>query len=219
MPETLMWVEVEEGATLSRSRTKPGSFSPLTRDSDRKLGHATLREPEPGEIPFSAYSSPVCDHIDGDRERDRAQDVIELVEMLIRLGIFVYEESPRFRAWWHANVSPRLVAARTRLSAVRRGARTGTAKGSGARPETWPILELEGVRPTVNADVAGARLEAALRAEEITERELRLLRGLRFYDRDPRLTGREFGGGALLHIGGAIPAATGGSVPGDASGE
>lgn len=215
-----MWVEVEEGAHLSRSRTKPGSYSPLTRDRDKKLGHATLRDPAPGDVPSSAHSHPAYEHAGGDSERDRAQDIIELVEMLIRLGIFVYEESPRFRAWWHARVRPRLVVARARLSSVRRSARTGTAQGSAEREKMLPILEIEGVRPALSAGGARARLAAAIRAEEITEKEMRLLRGVRFHDRDPgQLSRPEHGQGTLLQIGSVVSRAPEENDAGGAAGK
>ncbi|WP_433618317.1 hypothetical protein ACQP2P_20775 [Dactylosporangium sp. CA-139114] len=39
-----MWVDWKDGAHLSRSATKIGSFSPLTRDgTTNNLGHVTLR--------------------------------------------------------------------------------------------------------------------------------------------------------------------------------
>ncbi|MEV6928147.1 hypothetical protein AB0M46_27140 [Dactylosporangium sp. NPDC051485] len=44
MPSEKMWVDWEDGAHLSRSATKLGSFSPLTRDgATNNLGHVTLR--------------------------------------------------------------------------------------------------------------------------------------------------------------------------------
>ncbi|MGW0435022.1 hypothetical protein ACWDV4_21090 [Micromonospora sp. NPDC003197] len=43
MPREKMWVEYDDGAHLSNSHTKPGSFSPLTRsDGSNKLGQVTL---------------------------------------------------------------------------------------------------------------------------------------------------------------------------------
>ncbi|MET0432601.1 MAG: hypothetical protein ABW025_00425 [Cellulomonas sp.] len=204
MPEKLMWVEWDDDAHLSRSRTKPGSYSPLTRDGDKKLGHATLRDPEPGDEPFSTYARPMDERAGDDREQISAQEVLELVEMLIRLGIFVYEEVPRFRAWWRARITPLLVTTRLRLTSVRKRAIARTPQGVVERDGSRSVLQLEGVRPAVSAVEAGARLAAALRKEAITERELQLVRGLRFHDRDPGVrSGRELGGGTLLQIGGA----------------
>lgn len=45
-----MVVDYEDGADLSQSRRRPGGYSPLTRDSDRKLGQVILEEPDWGEL-------------------------------------------------------------------------------------------------------------------------------------------------------------------------
>jgi hypothetical protein len=217
VPEKLMWVEWDDEAHLSRSRTKPGSYSPLTRDGDKKLGHATLRDPEPGDEPFAAYTQPVYARAGDSREQISAQEIAELVEMLVRLGIFIYEEAPRLKAWWRARISPLLVTTRLRLSSVRRRAGKDTPQGAVERDGLRSVLELEGVRPAVSAVEAGARLAAALHAEAITEDELRLLRGVRFHDRDPALQpGKALRGGTLLQIGGAVPAAAEEGGTGDA---
>lgn len=39
-----MLVEWEDGAELSRSRRKPGGYSPLTRDGDKRLGQVVLSD-------------------------------------------------------------------------------------------------------------------------------------------------------------------------------
>ncbi|WP_425690286.1 hypothetical protein [Micromonospora sp. DT201] len=47
-----MWVEYEDGARLSRSAKKPGSFSPLTRDGGtNNLGHVILDPIDGDEMP------------------------------------------------------------------------------------------------------------------------------------------------------------------------
>ena len=51
-----MWVEYEDGARLSRSAKKPGSFSPLTRDGGtNNLGHVTLDPIDGDEMPHLVF--------------------------------------------------------------------------------------------------------------------------------------------------------------------
>jgi hypothetical protein len=77
MRKEKMWVEYEEGAHLSRSVKKPGSFSPLTRDGvTNNLGHVTL-DPIDGDETFQ--SAP--------RERSELQSILHDVAVQVAVTV------------------------------------------------------------------------------------------------------------------------------------
>lgn len=77
MPSEKMWVDYEDGAHLSRSAKKPGSFSPLTRDGGtNNLGHVTLRPIDGDEICQS-----------GPRERTELESFLREVAIEVAVAV------------------------------------------------------------------------------------------------------------------------------------
>ncbi|SCG65201.1 hypothetical protein [Micromonospora inositola] len=83
-----MWVEYEDGARLSRSAKKPGSFSPLTRDGGtNNLGHVTLDPIDGDEMP----------HL-GPRERSELEDFLR--ELAVEVTLIALERArPHVERW------------------------------------------------------------------------------------------------------------------------
>ncbi|MFG1833881.1 hypothetical protein [Micromonospora chersina] len=83
-----MWVEYEDGARLSRSAKKPGSFSPLTRDGGtNNLGHVTL-DPIGGDEGL---------HL-GPRERSELEDFLR--ELAVEVTLIALERArPHVERW------------------------------------------------------------------------------------------------------------------------
>ncbi|WP_436653753.1 hypothetical protein [Actinoplanes sp. URMC 104] len=116
-----MWVEYEDGARLSRSAKKPGSFSPLTREGGtNNLGHVTL------------------DPIDGDErlhsgpgERSEFEEFLRDVAVDVTL-ILLEKARPHVEKWVVETAAPAVgSAAVTAGSAVGSAAVTaGSAVGS-----------------------------------------------------------------------------------------
>lgn len=88
MPREKMWVEYEDGARLSRSAKKPGSFSPLTRDGGtNNLGHVTLDPIDGDEMP----------HL-GPRERSELEDFLR--ELAVEVTLIALERArPHVERW------------------------------------------------------------------------------------------------------------------------
>ncbi|MFJ5545789.1 hypothetical protein [Micromonospora chalcea] len=92
MPSEKMWVDYEDGAHLSRSAKKPGSFSPLTRDGGtNNLGHVTLRPIDGDEICQS-----------GPRERNELENFLRevAIEVAVAVTLKVLEAAkPHVEKW------------------------------------------------------------------------------------------------------------------------
>jgi hypothetical protein len=73
MPREKMWVTCEDDAELSKSHTRPGSFSPLTReDGTNKLGHVTLDPIDDGPSVTYAHHTHTNEYADASPSPERA---------------------------------------------------------------------------------------------------------------------------------------------------
>lgn len=85
-----MWVHLEDGSELSKSRKKPGQYSPLTReDGTGRLGHVTLSEidEDEGEESSIPYTPPVYDSDDNASQSSglTAEEREQLMQMIANL--------------------------------------------------------------------------------------------------------------------------------------
>ncbi|MDB5478888.1 MAG: hypothetical protein JWM96_1383 [Alphaproteobacteria bacterium] len=160
VPKKKMWVEWEEGADLSRSHKKPGDYSPLTRDADRRLGQVTLsdadEDPSPGPAPApspptatgtqaAAEPETVYVYVTDDREsaaeeQRRAERNEQLAELtLLGLRVVAHLAAPHVRRWWEDKSLPFLKAARARLARDRRiGRRRSGVEPAAVVPPSAP---------------------------------------------------------------------------------
>lgn len=125
LPEKIMRVTWDEGADLSRSRQKPGDYSPLTRDRDTHgLGHVTLSDIDEDE---NDESGPAAGYA-----------------ALAALGLVAAATAaPYVRQWLVDSAAPALKGQRDRFaSAIRRGRRSSGTVASDAEAATADSMEV-----------------------------------------------------------------------------
>jgi hypothetical protein len=145
MQKKKMWVEYEDGSDLSKSRKKPGQYSPLTReDGTNRLGHVTLSDvdEDEGEGSSVTYTQPVYDsyepvydsHENASRPppltAEEHEELVRLLADLITVGaILTVRAAPHVKRLWNDKAAPALRSARDKtasgLAEVRRRARQG----------------------------------------------------------------------------------------------
>lgn len=175
-----MVVEIDEGSDLSTSRKRPGSKSLLTRDSDGKLGQATVREltdaeledlePEP-EVVFVVAEPPP-------RSKEE-QEFIDTMVAVINHVIDVHV-APRVGRLIETKVKPALkrqtAAAKQKLGGSRANvpppAIAAAPKGAAGRE-----LEAAAVNYRINMSSAEAqaRYLVALAARAYSDEQMQLL--------------------------------------------
>lgn len=133
-----MWVEWEDGADLSKSRKKPGQYSPLTReDVTNRLSHVTLSDLDEGETEGGSvtYTQPVYDSYENAPQSsaltaEERGELVRLLADLITVGaILTVRAAPHVKRLWNDKAAPALRSARDKtasgLAEVRQRARQG----------------------------------------------------------------------------------------------
>jgi len=134
-----MWVEWEDGSDLSKSRKKPGRYSPLTREDDtNRLGHVTLSDvdEDEGEGSSVMYAPPVYDSYENASQlsaitAEEREELARLLADLITVGaiLAVRAAAPHVKRLWNDKAAPALRSARdktaSRFAEVRRRAGQG----------------------------------------------------------------------------------------------
>jgi hypothetical protein len=182
-----MWVEWEDGAELSQSRKKPGDYSPLTRDGDNNLGHATLREVDEDEAAMQTVFAFVSDEREG---TDELSDEQALAALAV-LGVIVAARiaAPRVKQWWNERSLPFLKA--TRMKFLRTRAPGGElletessiVTGTGSAQTSSDVFPaLQEYRARMSSAEARDRLIAALVARLFSEEQLNALHNAQIED-------------------------------------
>ena len=133
-----MWVEWEDGADLSKSRKKPGQYSPLTlEDVTNRLSHVTLSDLDEGETEGGSvtYTQPVYDSYENAPQSsaltaEERGELVRLLADLITVGaILTVRAAPHVKRLWNDKAAPALRSARDKtasgLAEVRQRARQG----------------------------------------------------------------------------------------------
>ena len=195
-----MWVEWEDGADLSKSRKKPGQYSPLTReDGTNRLGHVTLSDvdEDEGEGSSVTYAQPVYGSDENASQSsaltaEEREELARLLADLITVGAIVaVRVVPHVKRLWNDKAAPALRSARDKtasgLAEVRQRARQGVRlrirRGGSDGDELATFVEsvsadspedvttaLEAYLPSMSSAEARQRLAAALIAMAVSER-------------------------------------------------
>lgn len=195
-----MWVEWEDGADLSQSQKKPGNYSPLTRDGEKKLGQVTLSDIDGDEVHTSTDPKPlymiVTDDEASARESRERAELEALLGALMALGVLIAVEKakPHVTSWWNGKAVPALKSARNRLARSRRGGRLGATSGSSTPIESAPTESsqentavAEECQYSMSSAEARERFVSALAARLSSDEQLGILRNSRIEDEDGRL--------------------------------
>ena len=173
-----MWVEWDDDAELSKSQKRPGAYSPLTRDGDRKLGHVTLSDIDDYEEHLEDDWAPDFDAHVPDEKGWTSEEILELVESLAPV---LLAAKPHVERWWKDQAVPALKSTnesvRSRLAKTRkieRPTRTKTVTSTDAMPDNEHLL--------MTPDEARQRLLAALAARAFSDEQVRLLARARIQD-------------------------------------
>lgn len=208
MPKKKMWVEWEDGADLSQSQKRPGDYSPLTRDGDKKLGHVTLSDVDEddealeGDWLSGFGTSDTDEHSSDPRAQEPsviAQIIAEVVSHLIDAAI--EEARPHVKRWWNDRVRPAIKS--TKESTRNRFARTRKdgQPARGTEVVTFvdataydPSNDVEAAREVewlkMSGDEAHQRLLAALVARAFSDEQIRILLKTQIEDADDYLASR-----------------------------
>lgn len=202
-----MWVEWEDGADLSQSQKKPGDYSPLTRDADKRLGHVTLSDvsdgeatpdPEPTSRPAPATEpKTVYVYVTDDRESEadaqRQAEREQFFATLAALGVIyaAQKAAPHVQRWWNDKSVPFLRSARAKVSRTRKTGSTSVvveppaaAEHASAEPSQEVLTALDDYRASMSSAEARPRLVDALVARIYSDGQLALLRNARITDDD-----------------------------------
>lgn len=152
--EQLMWVDPGAGK-MSKSRKKPGSVSPLTRDADGNLGQVTMRPADPDE--FAPAYEPVAQAERQEVNSLAAQIITEIANALVEVGLDLARE-----------VAVPAARARLRERRERKAASRATPVVEGAELSQ---------RIVMTSDEAQQRYIAATAAQQFAEQQLGLLDG------------------------------------------
>ena len=175
MPRKVMWVEWDDDAELSRSQKKPGAYSPLTRDSDKKLGNVTLNEvDEYGEYEedFGNDWTPDIDAPPTAEPWLTPEEISALAETIT--SVFTAAK-PHVAKWWKNQALPTMKS--TNESARSRFARTRKNRPPTPAAEAVTSVEvaLEDEHLSMTIDEAQQRLLAALVARAFSDEQVELL--------------------------------------------
>lgn len=153
--EQLMWVNPGDGK-MSKSRKKPGSMSPLTRDADGNLGQVTMRPADPDE--FAPAYEPAAPVEQQEAEPSFGVQIgTVLANAIAEVGVDLVREMA-------------IPAAKARLRERR--------ERKAAARATPPVESAEvSQRVVLTADEARQRYIAAVAAQQFAEQQLGLLDG------------------------------------------
>lgn len=204
----LMVVEYDDDADLSNSRKRPGQFSPLTRDAEKNLGHATLSEPDDSDLDELLDPWYVTSHSASSQSEAGEEDEGDLVDLAIAglflAGMFIAAEAgPRITRWLEERAATKGTTQaepsrmRSKLAAMRQ-------RGTKKPKATEKVVEAPTATRQASRDVASAvnefttsmsssearqRLAAALNALTFGHAQLQLLRNARIDDSADELEG------------------------------
>jgi hypothetical protein len=198
MPMKKMWVEWEDGADLSKSRKKPGQFSPLTREDDtNRLGHVTLSDvdEDDGGGGSVTYAPPVYDSYENASQsfsltEEEREELARLLTDLVAVGaILAARAAPHVKRLWNDKAAPVLRSARDKTASglaevrlrARQGVRLSIRRGDSAELATFVesvsadspegvITALEAYLPSMSSAEAQQRLAVALIATAVSDR-------------------------------------------------
>ena len=187
-----MWVEWGDDARLSRSRKKPGAYSPLTRDSDDRLGHVTLSDAEDDYEPFSSWPSSPDPHSEWDPEKFQ-QQVEAVATVLTLMAEGVVWAAPHVRQWWSDRAKPAIKSTSrkvkitlTQAPVLRRTKNASVVPMSPGPPSGSERAEVEATGPEMSSAEAQQRFARAVVAAAYADQQMRLLRNARIAaDDDP----------------------------------
>lgn len=207
-----MWVEWEDGADLSQSQKKPGDYSPLTRDADKKLGHVTLSDvsdgeaapapettsgPMPATEPETVYVY-VTDDREAEADAQRQAEREQFFATLAALGVIyaAQKAAPHVQRWWNDKSVPFLRSTRAKVSRTRKTGSTSVVVEQPAAAEHVPdepsqevLTAIDDYRTSMSSAEARARLADALVARIYSDGQLNLLRKARIDNDDLKLAG------------------------------
>lgn len=197
MPRRVMVVEYEDGADLSRSRKRPGGYSPLTRDGDRKLGQVILEDPDWDELRRTVGEPPTADDLS---RRASAADltpwgqvIVAVFSPLIEAGVDAVGR--RAERWWDERACPAIESAV--VSTWHRLTKAGKVRRPSPDTEVVTLVDAASENSSTLVDVAPAednlhmswdevqqRLQAARLAKAFGDGQLQLVRNARSEDGD-----------------------------------
>jgi hypothetical protein len=191
-----MVVEYEDGADLSRSRRRPGGFSPLTRDGDRKLGQVILEEPDWDELRRIEGGPRSADDINPRASAagltPGGQLVVDVCTPLIYAAVDALGR--RAERWCYERACPTIksavVSTWIRLTKPRKirwpGPDTEVVTLVNAAPESASTVVDAPVEGNIRMcrDAAQQRLRAARLAGVFSDEHVRLVRNARIEDGD-----------------------------------
>lgn len=200
MPRRVMVVEYEDGADLSRSHKRPGGYSPLTRDRDRKLGQVILEDPDWDELRRMVGGPRPAGDID--RRASTAgltpggQLVVDVCSPLIYAGVDALGR--RAERWCYERACPAiksaLVSTWNRLTELRKARRPGpdtevVTLVDAASASSSTVVDAAPVEGNLrmSRDEAQQRLRAARLARAFRDEQMRLVRIARIEDGDDSL--------------------------------
>lgn len=173
MQKKKMMVEWDDGAELSRSRKRPGHYSPLTRDGGNNLGHVTLTD--------------VDDEGSGATPGAQVAGIVAVA--------LAATAKPHVERWWNDQALPAIKA--TTASVRRRFVQKRTAGQENSDVTAVTFVDVAPADASAQVAVAAAgqgrrmsrqegrqRLLAALAAREFSDEQLRVLRSAQFDDTD-----------------------------------
>jgi len=189
-----MWVEWEDGSDLSKSRKKPGQYSPLTReDGTNRLGHVTLSDvdEDEGEGSSVTYAQPVYGSDENASQSsaltaEEREELARLLGDLIMVGAIVaVRVVPHVKRLWNDKAAPALRSARDKtasgLAEVRQRVRRGDSDSDSDELATFVesvsadspegvTTALEAYLPSMSSAEAQQRLAVALIAMAVSDR-------------------------------------------------
>lgn len=216
-----MWVEWEDGADLSKSRKKPGRYSPLTReDGTNRLGHVTLSDvdEDEGHGGSVAYAQPAYGRDEHASQSsaltaEEREELVRLLADLITVGAIVAVRMvPHVKRLWNGKAAPALRSARDKTASGLAGVRQRVHRGGSDSDELATFVEsvsadspkgvttaLEAYLPSMSSAEAQRRLAVALiamavseRAKAVSDEQLGILLNARVEDANGVPAGRGF---------------------------
>ncbi len=189
-----MWVEWDDDARLSRSRKKPGAYSPLTRDNEDRLGHVTLSDADENESESpSSWPSAPDPHSEWDPEKFQ-QQVEAVATVLTLLAEGAVWAAPHVRQWWSDTAKPAIkTTGRKVKTALSRAPVLRRTKNANAVPvppgprSGSERSEVETTGPEMSSAEAQQRFARAVVAAAYADEQMRLLRNASITDDDDPL--------------------------------
>lgn len=201
MPRRVMVVEYEDGADLSQSHKRPGGYSPLTRNGDRKLGQVILEDPDWDELrrmvggPRS-YADDINRRASAAGLTPGGQIIVDVCSPLIYAGVDALGK--RAERWCYERACPAIESAMVStwnmLTNARKPRRPAPDNEvvrlvDAASESSSTVVDAAPVEGNLRMrrDQAQQRLRAALLAKTFSDEQMRLVRNARIEDGDGSL--------------------------------